>query len=139
LDFVKSIAFDVSGNLWTAFETGGTGNYGGLEMFAAADLSGSGTVTPTPAITITATVYGKHHNYLSFGGPDGLSFNSQGDLWVANGSQPKAGLGDGSIVEFTASELTTNGSPVPARWILSNYDNTNLGLPVYMTFGTALP
>jgi hypothetical protein len=139
LDFAQSITFDAGGNLWAAFGTGGTRNAGGLEMFAAADLNGSGTVTPTPVTTIEAVVYGTHGTLSSFGGPDGLAFDSQGDLWVANSTQPIAGLGSGYLVEFTPSELSTSGSPVPVRSILANRDDTNLGRPSFMTFGTALP
>jgi len=139
LEFVKSITFDANGNLWAAFETGGTGNAGGVEMFAAADLNGSGTVTPVPAITLNAALYGRHQDYSSFESPDGLAFDSQGDLWVANTLQPKAGLGSGSLVEFTPSELAASGSPVPVRAILANWFQTNLSSPDYMTFGPALP
>jgi hypothetical protein len=145
LNSPSSITFDTLGNLWVAFDSGGTlGNTGGLEMFGAADLNGSGTVTSTPATTINAALFDtvlldRHTVLSSFDSPDGLAFDSVGNLWIANTLQPAAGLGGGSLVEFSASELSTSGSPVPVRAILANHLNTNLGVPHHITFGPALP
>jgi hypothetical protein len=101
----SSIAFDASGNLWVTLEDGGTGNYGGLESFAARELDRHGTVTPTPGVAIDAGLYGK---YLGIARPSTLSFDGQGDLWVGNTLQPKGELGDGSLTEFTPSQLSTS-------------------------------
>jgi secreted PhoX family phosphatase len=92
-----------------------------------------------PAVTLTSTQYGTKNLLSSFENPDGLAFDSLGDLWVANTLQPRAGGGSGSLVEFTPSELTTSGSPQPVRAILSNWFQTNISSPDYMTFGPALP
>jgi hypothetical protein len=135
----SSLTFDTGGNLWVRMNDGGTNGSGGLEMYAAADLNGSGTVTPTPAITLTSSLYGAKNLLSSFDGPRGLAFDNLGDLWVGNRLQPRNGLGSGSMVEFSASQLTTSGSPLPVRAILSNHLETNLNSPVYMTFGPALP
>ncbi len=146
LSFAQALAFDAMGNLWVAFGLGGTaGNYGGLEMFSAESLGGSGTVTPTPMTTIDATgdTYRvnrlKSYDFESFNSPSALAFDSAGDLWVGNSLQPAAALGAGSLVEFIASQLTGNGSPVPTRAILANRHDNNLGSPHYMRFGPALP
>src|ERR1019366_6920098 len=108
------------------------GNTGGLEMFGAADLNGSGTVTSTPATTINAALFDtvlldRHTVLRTFDSPEGLAFDSVGNLWIANTLQPAAGLGGGRLVEFSASELSTSGSPVPVRAILANHLNTTLG------------
>ncbi len=131
-----AIAFDANDNLWVSFENGGTGNYGGLESFAAADLNGQGTVSPTPDITIGAAPFGRN---LGIASPDALAFDGQGDLWVGNTLQPRGGLGDGSLVEFTPSQLSASGSPVPTREIMADTRNTNIGRPTYITFGPPLP
>ena len=140
LNAPSSITFDANGNLWVAFALGGTGNAGGLEMFAAADLTGEGTVTPLPQITIASAPYNWGKVELpSFANPDGLAFDSQGDLWVANVSKESSKLGFGSLVEFPPDALSASGSPVPVRGILANKKDTNLGGPIYITFGPTLP
>jgi hypothetical protein len=144
LNAPSSITFDANGNLWVAFALGGTDNVGGVEEIAASDLTGTGTSTPSPAVTLSSAAFVTSKTFgslASFANPDGLAFDGTGDLWVANQSkQAEQGkkLGDGSIVEFTASQLTT-GSPVPVRGILANKKDTNLGAPIYMTFGPPLP
>ena len=145
LNAPSSITFDANGNLWVAFALGGTGNTGGVEMIAAADLSGEGTSTPSPAVTLgpATLISTKAFGTLqSFANPDGLAFDNEGDLWVANQSkqaEQASKVGSGSIVEFTPSQLTASGSPVPVRGILANKKDTNLGAPIYATFGPALP
>jgi secreted PhoX family phosphatase len=136
----SSITFDASGNLWVAFALGGTGGAGGVEEFSAAALTGSGTSTPSPTVTLdpAAFTWGKIE-LQSFATPDGLAFDNAGDLWVANQSQLSSKLGPGSLVEFTPSELTASGSPVPTRGILANKHETNLGAPINIAFGPALP
>jgi sugar lactone lactonase YvrE len=144
LNAPSSITFDANGNLWVAFALGGVGNPGGIEEFLAADLTGSGTSTPSPAVTLSSAAFVSSNAFgtlASFANPDGLAFDGAGDLWVANQSkQPEQGkkLGDGSIVEFTASQLTT-GDPVPVRGILAVKKDTNTGAPIYTTFGPPLP
>jgi len=146
LSYPQAIAFDSSHNLWVAFGLGGTtGNLGGLEMFPADELDGSGTVMPDPIATINASTvvyhasHVKSYDFTSFNNPAALAFDSEGDLWVGNSLQPVAALGAGSLVEFAASQLSTSGSPAPTRAILANRDDTNLGSPRYMSFGPALP
>ena len=146
LSYPQAIAFDSSHNLWVAFGLGGTaGNFGGLEMFPADKLGGSGTVMPDPMVTINASTvvyhvsHVKSYDFTSFNGPAAMAFDTAGDLWVGNSLQPAAALGAGSLVEFAASQLSTSGSPAPVRAILANRHDTNLGSPRYMTFGPALP
>jgi streptogramin lyase len=144
LNAPSSITFDTNGDLWVAFALGGTDNGGGVEEIAASDLTGAGTSTPSPAATLSSAPFVSSKAFgtlASFADPNGLAFDSAGDLWVANESkQAEQGkkLGDGSIVEFTASQLTT-GSPVPALGILANKNDANIGAPIYMTFGPPLP
>jgi secreted PhoX family phosphatase len=145
LNAPSSITFDANGNLWVAFALGGTDNAGGVEEIAASNLTGSGTSTTSPSVTLSSAAFVSTKAFgtlASFANPAGLAFDSAGDLWVANqSSQTGQGkrLGDGSIVEFTPSQLTASGSPVPVRGILANKNETNLGAPIYITFGPPLP
>lgn len=143
LNAPASIAFDAGGNLWVAFAQGGDGDTGGVEMFAVADLAGSGTITPTPSVVLSSGTlkYGKL-TLPSFASPDGLAFDSTGDLWVANADRVDSddpNLGAGSLVEFSAAKLKSSGSPSPLRGILANSAENNIGFPVNISFGPGLP
>ena len=130
----SSIIFDATGNLWMAFALDGDGSAGGVEMFAAADFGGSGTSTPTPAITLgSAPFQWSKVTLQSIADPDGLAFDSAGDLWVANQSQLNPKLGRGSLVEFSALQLASaNPVPVnldPVRAILASKSERKSGSP----------
>jgi hypothetical protein len=135
---VSAFTFDARGNMWIAFDQGGPLRTGGLQMFAAADLNGEGTVSPTPIVTIDPVDYGrKLHSLRSIESPRSLAFDNKGNLWIGNPSQPRPGLGYGSMAEFSEAQLSTSGSPIPVREILSNPYNSNIGRPSFMTFGPA--
>jgi sugar lactone lactonase YvrE len=91
----QSIAFDASGNLWVA-------DYSRSEVveYAASQLAATGS--PTPAVTLSTTT-----GFGSLNAPSALAFDANGNLWVANG-------GGNTIVEFTASQLLTSGTPTQA-------------------------
>jgi sugar lactone lactonase YvrE len=99
LEYASAIAFDVSGNLWL------TNDRDTIAMYSATALAAGGAQTPTVLITGAALA-----------GPDGLAFDNSGNLWVANG----VGSPTESIVEFSASELTTSGTPTPAVTLTTN-------------------
>jgi hypothetical protein len=136
--FPTAIAFDSNDNLWAISSEGGSFNSGELEMFAAQDLNFPGTATVAPAITIDAVSFGKPL-VRSFADPLSLAFDNTGDLWIGNRSQaPNAGPG---LVEFTPSQLSASGSPVPAHSIIVkvNPRGSDTGTPYYMMFGPPLP
>ena len=92
-----AFAFDASGNLWIA-----NGNYGvdgpnTVVMFSANELVTSGD--PTPAVILRPSSG-------SLASPAGLAFDASGNLWVGN-------LTGSTVVEFTASQLVSSGSPTP--------------------------
>ncbi|MDA8207542.1 MAG: hypothetical protein M0Z92_00945 [Actinomycetota bacterium] len=99
------IAFDPSGNgsVWVVdYFTNSVTEY------SAAQLASGGSLTPVATIDSTAA--------LSLNSPDGIAFDSSGNMWVANGN---GGTGNaGSIVEYTASQLAqlspSNNAPAPA-------------------------
>jgi hypothetical protein len=120
----RAIAFDGSGNLWLADATGK------LLEFVAADLTMSGT--PSPKVTITATaVVTLDGIALSLDFPEGLAFDSSGDLWVANLESDNAG----SLAEFTPAQLASSGSPSPAVFLDSDIFGINIHQPALITFG----
>jgi sugar lactone lactonase YvrE len=106
-------AFDASGNLWlTNFGTSTVVEY------SASQLASSGT--PTAAVSLTASAG-------SLSEPAGLAFDANGNLWVAN-------LTGNTVVEFTASQLASSGSPTPAVTISAA--SGSLANPVGIAFDT---
>jgi sugar lactone lactonase YvrE len=99
LEYASAIAFDVSGNLWL------TNDRDTIAMYTAGQLATGGAQTPKVIITGAA-----------LSGPDGLAFDNSGDLWVANGT----GSLSESIVEYSASQLATGGTPTPVTTLTTN-------------------
>jgi streptogramin lyase len=87
------IAFDAQGDLWVANNGQCT-----IVEFTPSQLTSSGS--PTPVVTI---VDGQPFTNE----PIALAFDAHGNLWVAN--NPVS-----AIIEYSASQLTTSGSPTPA-------------------------
>jgi hypothetical protein len=92
------LAFDSAGNLWVTTNNGS----GGLLEYPASSLGKTGT--PTPAVVITPEGSGPT---VSLNQPDGLAFDSAGNLWVAN-------FLTSTLVQFSKSQLGSSGSPTPA-------------------------
>ncbi len=84
------LAFDASGNLWSA-NTG----LGTITEYTSAQLAAGGSPTAHP-VTITTT-----------GSPDGLAFNGAGDLWGI------LHWPTGTLTEYTPTQLKASGNPVP--------------------------
>lgn len=99
-----ALAFDSTGNLWVADNSS---NNDILE-YAASQLTATGpTCTPGPPAQCTpapADTIGSNSNSINT--PQGLAFDSHGNLWVANGS-------GSTIVEFTPAQAMSNGAPAP--------------------------
>jgi|HubBroStandDraft_6_1064221.scaffolds.fasta_scaffold55597_3 hypothetical protein len=128
---VKDLAFDRSGNLWLAGESlQGMGLViAEAEMISAADLEGSGWISPSPSLIITSSAFGS--------GPclGGLDFDRSGDLWVSVIGSNTACQADTQLVEFTPSQLSTGGNLTPSVTIGQNMTRTNLYLPGPIRFG----
>ena len=101
LDNAFSIAFGPSGALWVA----NSGNNTVVE-FTPAQLAATGA--PTPAVTLSAVG-------ISLNAPDGLAFDSAGDLLVMN-------FPSNTVVEFTSSQLAATGAPTPAATLAATAD-----------------
>jgi sugar lactone lactonase YvrE len=89
------MAMDPSGNVWVANYAANT-----VVELTQSQLAVGGS--PAPTVTLTSTV----SNSLDH--PTYVLFDRSGDLWVTN-----AAPGNGSVVEFTPSQLSTTGSPTP--------------------------
>jgi streptogramin lyase len=105
-----AIAFDKQGNLWVA-------NFYASTIYEYTSSQLSAPCSPPPAVTISAT-------NGSLVGPFALAFDSTGALWVSNVSGAS-----GTIVGYSASQLSTTGSPAPAVTITlpTNFPNTSIG------------
>ncbi|HXW82656.1 MAG TPA: NHL repeat-containing protein, partial [Acidimicrobiales bacterium] len=114
LDQPDALSFDSSGDLWVADHADSR-----IVEFTASQLATNGA--PTPNVTLTATA-------SSLDGPVGLAFDSSGDLWVTN-------FTNSTVVEFTASQLSTSGSPAPS--VTLSPSASSLSEPVGLAFGTS--
>lgn len=95
LAFPQQAAFDAQGNLWVTDH-----NANNVIVFTPDQLAKTGINALTPAITITSQ---------AFNGPLGITFDANGNLFVANNGgvpmgQTMSAAGT-SIVEFSASKL----------------------------------
>jgi sugar lactone lactonase YvrE len=113
------VAFDNSGNLWVAEPIVST-----VVEYSAFQLATSGS--PTPRVTLTANAASS----LSL--PGALAFDARGNLWIANGGSMFNGPGANTLVEFTASQLATSGSPTPA--VTLNADAGSINGPAGLAF-----
>jgi sugar lactone lactonase YvrE len=104
-------AFDANGNLWLTHFGANT-----VAEYSASQLNASGA--PTPAVTLSA-------NAESLSDPAGLAFDSSGNLWIVNASTA-------TVVEFTASQLASTGSPTPAVTISAS--SASLDEPIGIAF-----
>ena len=119
----SAVAFDAKGNQWVANCSGST-----VTEFAPLAATGS----PTPMVVLSSTtVTTSSGSAPSLACPQGLAFDRKGNLWVSNPISDNAG----SIAEFSRAQLATGGSPVPAVFLDSKPDASNISEPLLMGFG----
>jgi sugar lactone lactonase YvrE len=114
-----ALTFDASGNLWVADNC----NDHILE-YTASQLTTTGpTCSPAPAQCTPNAADTIGSNSTSIDTPQGLAFDSHGNLWVANGS-------GSTIVGFTPAQAASNGAPAPQVTITAPSGATLNGIAV---------
>ena len=94
-------------------------NYGGM---GGSGMAATGSVTSyRPDATGNTHALGTISAKVN--APQGLTFDSSGDLWVAN-------TGNNTIDEYTRSELAKSGSPAPSRTITGQRTGLNAPMSV---------
>ncbi len=102
------ILFDSEGNLWISNEQLSVSKCAGSVVeFLASQISGSGTITPTPNVVLTPTAVA---GTFSLCDPNGITMSKQNNLVVANAA------GD-SLSRYSSGQITASGSPTPALFI----------------------
>ena len=116
----REVAFDSGGNLWIAYGNGGTTSASGSPLplivkILASDLVGSGTITPTPAVTFVGP---KFCSPIDLCTVTGEVFDAAGNLWVKTGQM---------VLEYSPEQQITGGSPLAALTLAPNFDDTPTG------------
>jgi sugar lactone lactonase YvrE len=118
------ILFNSSGDMWITNEELNVSSCSGTVIeFPSSQISGGGSLTPTPSVVLTQTSISGTQSLCD---PNGLSLStSLGNLVVANAAGP-------SLAEFKADQLTT-GSPAPGLFFFGAA--TLLNMPAGLTYG----
>jgi hypothetical protein len=128
---VIDFAFDSSGNLWLAGALPAIGSLPSvIKMISAADLGGSGEVSPPAAVTITSSAFGIENAGLGGTCLGGIDFDHSGNLWVSAHCDP-----DTHLIEFGPSQLSIGGDLEASVTIGQNSTKTNLVFPGPIRFG----
>jgi hypothetical protein len=112
----EDVAFDGSGNLWVVYLQGppldpmmaNDLSNGAAVMFALADLAGSGTIAPTPAVIFSGPTL---CSPLDLCNAYSEAFDASGNLWVSGGI---------TLFEYSPEQQLTGGSPLAAVTLATN-------------------
>jgi hypothetical protein len=127
----EAVVFDASDNLWTVNCGNST-----LQMFAASDLAGFGTIKPVPRVTLgPARINTPGASTQNLGCREGIALDSSGGLWVANYYSDNLG----SLIRFPPQQLAKSGNPIPQVFINSTATGSNFSRPFLIGFGPAVP
>jgi sugar lactone lactonase YvrE len=120
---LEGLTFDGGGNLWIADESTDL-----IYKFSTSQIGGSGlSQNLTPVITLDGVPEGGACG-KSINNPYGIAFDAAGNLYVAN-AVATSGC-PGSLASFTASAVSSSGTPAPRTFITSNIND-----PGYLTIG----
>ena len=93
----SGLAIDQSGDMWESSESSDS-----LIMYSPAARNAGGGTPPTRVIVSSA-----------LSGAEDITFDTRGNLWVANSGDCNGGSGAG-ILEFTTAQLAAGGAQTPA-------------------------
>jgi hypothetical protein len=127
---VGDIAVDSSGNLWLAGGDFTLGLVNEIRMISAADLGGSGQITPPIQVTITSSAFGVEPGLPGGICLGGIDFDHSSNLWISVHCDPEPHL-----IEFTPSQLSIGGDLTPSITISPNASKTNIAFPGPIRFG----
>jgi len=119
-----ALTFDRQGNLWTLseiFPTPATAVFDHMQRIRKKDLSGSGTITPDPAVTL----YLGNPGIISI---SDLAFDQNGNLWL-DGSLPP------SAQKLTSKQIKKNGTVRPRVVLNLDGETDDLDTVRSLTFG----
>ncbi len=123
LNFPGNIAFDATGNLWVS-------NYSNnnVVMYAKSRL-GNNPDNNVPDRIISNTNMGTTGGQNSLRRPEGLAFDWQGNLWVANNIEGQVGTEAPTVVKYTPAQIAASGSPTPNATLILEPTSGTSGQP----------
>ena len=107
-DSAWDVAFDTSNNVWVSYQSGD--HPGAVQMFAAGDLTGTGTINPLAKVTLGGPA---PCSILKLCDPFGIAFDQSGDIWVAQFPN--------EIFEFTPSQFESGDTPLAHVILASSF------------------
>lgn len=123
LNFPANLAFDSTGNLWVS-----NASSNNVVMYAKNRL-GNNPDNAVPDRIISNTNLGTSGLQNSLRYPEGLVFDWQGNLWVANNIEGQVGTEAPSLVKYTPSQLAISGNPTPNATLLLDAVSPTSGQP----------
>jgi hypothetical protein len=123
LNFPANIAFDSTGNVWVSNANNNT-----VVMYAKSRL-GNNPDNAAPDRIISNTNIGTTGGQNSLRYPEGLAFDAQGNLWVANNIEGQVGTEAPTIVKYTPAQITASGSPTPNATLILEAASGTSGQP----------
>jgi hypothetical protein len=109
-DDAWDVAFDTSNNIWVSYHSADRNGAGAVEMFAAGDLTGTGTINPPAKVALGGPA---PCSILKLCDPLGIAFDQGGDIWVAQFPN--------EIFEFTPSQFGSGETPLAHVILASNF------------------
>jgi sugar lactone lactonase YvrE len=124
-----ALVFDASGNLWSSNANTNSTNVNAVVEFPASQLGGIGSssanvITPTPVVTLVPTTDNGNNTLSS---PNGIAFDSEGDLAVVSSLTPFG------LALFGQSQVFAGGAPKPDVLLVG--ETTTLDAPAGAVFG----
>jgi len=130
IDNPWGMLFDSNGNLWFTNEQLDVSKCAGSVVeFSGTLIAAGGVLSPTPTVTLTQTAISGTESLCD---PNGISMTSAvapatvGNISVAN-------VGNNSVSEYAAEQITGSGSPTPNLFIIGAA--TTLRAPTGLSYG----